>query len=100
MAQKTALCQKDPQTKETSSHVISKLLFVLAFFTLIQKQEMVCKLQSEKSLDSLSGQKNVCLISFTFRESYIPLEITPLIWFYLGDVRRVIKRIYLSVATP
>lgn len=48
----------------------------------------------------LNRQKNVCLISFTFRENYIPLEMTPLLCFYLRDVRRVIKRTYLSAATP
>lgn len=61
---------------------------------------MACKLYSEKSFYSLYGQKNVCLTSFTFRENYIPLEITPLHCFYLNDVKTAIKRTHLSAAIP
>lgn len=61
---------------------------------------MVLTLYSEKSFDSLSRQKKACSIPATFRESYVPLEITPLLWLYLRVVRRVIKRKYLSPATP
>lgn len=58
------------------------------------------RLASAKNFHTLHRQKTVCLISFTFRENYIPLEITPLLCFYLRDMRRVIKRKYLSAAIP